>query len=133
MVNLASPPSTHLVELQLNLAGLVDIKDGGEHAGFAVGRVFQACEPSATACTGLATPGSAWDVGSGLIKKATIAGIEGNETEGALAKALGSRAVQLAGLKILSVPFSKRHAEPAWSKSTALFWGQDLYGWVGLV
>jgi hypothetical protein len=66
-------------------------------------------------------------VGSGLIKKATIAGIEGNETEGALAKALGSRAVQLAGLKILSVPFSKRHAEPAWSKSTALFWGQDLY------
>ena len=108
LLNVTFPPSHHLVELQLNLKAFVDIKNGGGHGFYAVGRMLQAFESAATTYTGQLTTDRIRDVESGLIKKATVVGVEGDghEMEGMMVKALGSRGVQLVELKLLNLTFS---------------------------
>jgi hypothetical protein len=108
LLNVTFPPSSHLVELQLNLKAFVDIKNGGGHASYSVGSMLQAFDPAANTHTGLLTTDHIRDVERGLVKKAALVGMEGegHEMEGMMVKALGSRGVQLVELKLLNMTFS---------------------------
>ena len=108
--------SEHIVELQLNLKKFVLIKDGGGHASYAIARMLQAFDAATVTYTGLINQGSARDIGTGLIKKATLVGIDDvAETESKdmrkrrmqskLTQALGSSSVQLVELKLLNIKF----------------------------
>ena len=87
LVNMAFPPrdiivdNWHIVELQLNLKEFVKIKDGGWHASYAVGRILQAFDPAAVTYTGIANSDSARDMQTGLIKKATLVGVDVPKSE----------------------------------------------------
>jgi hypothetical protein len=61
------------------------------------------------------------DVESGLIKKASIVGVEGDghEMEGMMVKALGSRGVQLVELKLLNLTFSGAMQNLNWLAGSA--------------
>jgi hypothetical protein len=111
LVNMFFPPqeekeSEHIVELQLNLKKFVQIKDGGGHASYAVARMLQAFDAAAVTYTGIINQKSARDIGTGLIKKATLVGVDAAETEMKLTQALGSSSVQLVELKLLNIKFS---------------------------
>jgi hypothetical protein len=56
--------------------------------------------------TGMINQESARDIGTGLIKKATLVGVDVAETEIKLTQALGSSTVQLVELKLLNIHFS---------------------------
>jgi hypothetical protein len=98
--------SEHLVELQLNLKEFVEIKEGGGHATYAVARMLQAFDPAAVTYTGMINQDITRDIGTGLIKKSTLVGIDGADTEIKLAQALGSSRVQLIEIKLLNIRFS---------------------------
>ena len=66
----------HIVELQLNLKKFVEIKDGGGHASYAVGRILQAFDPAAVTYTGMINRESVRDIKTGLIKKASLVGVD---------------------------------------------------------
>jgi len=126
LINMAFPPKDgeeedglHLVELQLNLAAFVDIKSGGGHASYSVGRILQAFDNPTTTYTGMATPDVVRDMQSGLIKKATVVGIDGAETEARMVEALGSHSVQLVELKLVSVAFSGTMGNLKWLAASA--------------
>ncbi len=111
LINMFFPPqeekeSEHMVELQLNLKKFVQIKDGGGHASYAVARMLQAFDAAAVTYTGMINQESARDIGTGLIKKATLVGVDVAETEIKLTQALGSSSVQLVELKLLNIHFS---------------------------
>jgi hypothetical protein len=102
----AQEESEHMVELQLNLKKFVLIKDGGGHASYAIARMLQAFDAATVTYTGLINQGSARDIGTGLIKKATLVGIDDvAETESKLTQALGSSSIQLVELKLLNIKF----------------------------
>ena len=112
LVNMFFPPqeeseSEHIVELQLNLKKFVQIKDGGGHASYAVARMLQAFDAAAVTYTGMINEESIRDIGTGLIKKATLVGVDDvDETEIKLIQSLGTSRVQLIELKLLSIKFS---------------------------
>ena len=106
LVNMVFPPNDHVVELQLNLKAFVEIKNGGGHSSYSVGRMLQAFEPNATTYTGFMTSDSVRDIESGLTKKATVLGVDASVTEGRIAKSLASHGIQLMELKFLSIAFS---------------------------
>ncbi len=86
LINMFFPPqeekeSEHLVELQLNLKIFVEIKDGGGHASYAVARMLQAFDPAAVTYTGMINQEITRDIEIGLIKKATLVGVDATETE----------------------------------------------------
>jgi hypothetical protein len=126
LINMAFPPKDgeeedglHLVELQLNLAAFVDIKSGGGHASYSVGRILQAFDNPTTTYTGMATPDVVRDMQTGLIKKATVVGIDGAETEARMVEALGSHSVQLVELKLVSIAFSGTMGNLKWLAASA--------------
>ncbi len=140
LINLFFPPqeekeSEHMVELQLNLKKFVQIKDGGGHASYAVGRMLQAFDAAAVTYTGMINQESARDIGIGLIKKATLVGVDdvelrgigkrsikrALETEIKLTQALGSSVVQLVELKLLNIKFSSVDmASLSWLAASAI-------------
>jgi hypothetical protein len=84
LINIFFPPqeekeSEHIVELQLNLKQFVQIKEGGGHASYAVARMLQAFDADAVTYTGMINQKSARDIGTGLIKKATLFGVHAND------------------------------------------------------
>jgi hypothetical protein len=84
----------------------VQIKDGGGHASYAVARMLQAFDAAAVTYTGIINEESVRDIGTGLIKKATLVGVDLAQTETKLTQALGSSSVQLIELKLLNIKFS---------------------------
>jgi hypothetical protein len=56
---------------------------------------------------------------TGLIKKATVVGIDGAETEARMVEALGSHSVQLVELKLVSVAFSGTMGNLKWLAASA--------------
>jgi hypothetical protein len=68
--------SGHIVELQLNLTEFVQIKDGEGHASYAVARMLQPFDAAAVTYTRMINQESARDIGTGLIKKATLVGVD---------------------------------------------------------
>jgi hypothetical protein len=128
LINMFFPPqeeekeSEHIVELQLNLKKFVQIKDGGGHASYAVARMLQAFDAAAVTYTGMINQESARDIGTGLIKKATLVGVDDvAETEIKLTQALGSSSVQLVELKLLNIKFSSVHmASLDWLAASAM-------------
>ena len=124
LVNLAFPPqedkeNEHIVELQLNLEKFVEVKSGGGHASYTVGRMLQAFDTAAVTYTGYANPDSVRDIQTGLVKKATIVGLHDLETESRIVKALGSHSVQLVELKLLNVKFESGLGDLAWLSVSA--------------
>ena len=125
LVNMAFPPrdiivdNWHIVELQLNLKEFVKIKDGGGHASYAVGRILQAFDPAAVTYTGIANSDRARDMQSGLIKKATLVGVDVPESEVRIVEALGSTSVQLVELKLLNIKFSSALGNLDWLVASA--------------
>jgi len=120
LINMSFPPSDHLVELQLNLKAFVDIKSGGGHASYSVGRMLQAFDPAATNYMGVMTEDRACDVKVGLIKKAAFVGSSGGEmVEAKMARALGWHSVQLAELKLLNLNFSNDMQSLSWLATSA--------------
>ena len=127
LINMFFPPreekeSEHMVELQLNLKKFVEIKDGGGHASYAVARMLQAFDAAAVTYTGMINQESARDIGTGLVKKATLVGVDDvAETEIKLTQALGSSSVQLVELKLLNIKFSSVHmASLDWLAASAM-------------
>jgi hypothetical protein len=126
LINMAFPPKDgeeegglHLVELQLNLAKFVDIKSGGGHASYSVGRILQAFDIATTTYTGMATPDVVRDVQTGLVKKATVVGIDVAVTEARMVEALGSHSVQLVELKLLNIAVSGTMGNLKWLVASA--------------
>jgi hypothetical protein len=111
LLNMFFPPqeekeTEHVVELQLNLKKFVQIKDQGGHASYVVARMLQAFDAAAVTYTGMINPKSARNIETGLIKKATLIGVDVVETEIKLTQALKSSSVQLVELKLLNIKFS---------------------------
>ncbi len=111
LINMFFPPqdekeSEHRVELQLNLKEFLKIKDGGGHASYAIARMLQAFDAAAVTYTGMINEESARDIGTGLIKNATLVGVDVAETEIKLTQSLGASRVQLIELKLLNIKFS---------------------------
>ena len=124
LVNLAFPPkedteNEHIVELQLNLAKFVEIKSGGGHASYTVGRMLQAFDTAAVTYTGYADPDRVRDIQTGLIKKATVVGVDETGTELQLVEALGSHSVQLVELKLLNIKFEGALGHLDWLAASA--------------
>jgi hypothetical protein len=100
LINMFFPPqeeekeSEHIVELQLNLKEFVQIKDGGGHASYAVARMLQAFDAAAVTYTGMINQESSRDIGTGLIKKATLVGVHVDAELEAKLAALNDRLVQ---------------------------------------
>ena len=125
LVYMAFPPrdmlvdNWHIVELQFNLKKFVEIKDGGGHASYAVGRILQAFDPAAVTYTGIANSNSARNMQTGLIKKATLVGVDEPASEVRIVKALGSTSVQLVELKLLNIKFSSALENLDWLTASA--------------
>jgi hypothetical protein len=122
LINMAFPEKKdygHIVELQLNLRGFVEIKDEEGHSSYAVARMLQAFDPYALTYTGIASPDSTRDIETGLIKKATLVGCDVAETEVRMVKALGSRSVQLIELKLLNIQFKSDLGSLKWLVESA--------------
>jgi hypothetical protein len=67
----------------------------------------------------MATPDVVRDMQSGLIKKATVVGIDGAETEARMVEAPGSHSVQLVELKLVSIAFSGTMGNLKWLAASA--------------
>jgi hypothetical protein len=111
LINMFFPPQEekeieHLVELQLNLKKFVEIKDEGGHASYAVAHMLQAFDAAAVTYTGMINQEITRNIETGLIKKATLVGVDATETEIKLTQAFGASSVQLVELKLLSIKFS---------------------------
>jgi hypothetical protein len=101
-INLSFSDGGHIVELQLNLAAFVHIKgNGGGHLAYGTARMLQAFESDTTAFMGRLDADSSRDVGTGLLKKASVVGLESASALSVFSKS----SVQLVELKFMTVDF----------------------------
>jgi hypothetical protein len=126
LMNMAFPPNDHIVELQINLEKFVDIKNGGGHASYTVGRMLQAFDADATTYTGILNSDKARDIHTGFAKKVTAFGLDVAETEGRMVEALGSRSVQLIELHLMSIKFTSVLGNLNWLVMSAEHLGATL-------
>ena len=126
LMNMTFPPNDHIVELQINLEEFVNIKNGGGHASYTVGRMLQAFDSDATTYTGILNSDKVRDIQTGLVKKATAFGIDGDGTEAKMVEALGSRSVQLIELHLMSVKFNGVLGNLKWLEVSAEHLGATL-------
>ena len=131
LVNMAFEPrdilvdNWHIVELQLNLKKFVQIKDGGGgHASYAVGRILQAFDPAAVTYTGMINRESVRDIKTGLIKKASLVGVDVDAKLEAKTK-LGKKMAAVAELEVKMADLEAKIANRVRQKSKRTkFWNQ---------
>jgi hypothetical protein len=92
----------------------------------AVGRMQQAFDSDATTYTGILNSDKAREIHTGLVKKATAFGIDGDETDAKMVEALGSRSVQLIELHLMSVKFNSVLGNLKWLEVSAEHLGATL-------
>jgi hypothetical protein len=126
LINMAFPPNDHIVELQINLEKFVEIKNGGGHASYTVGRMLQAFDSDATTYTGILNSDKTRDIQTGFLKKVTAFGLDGTETEGRMVEALGSSSVQLIELHLMSIKFTSVLGNLNWLVVSAKHLGATL-------